>query len=296
MVRRLFSLAAIVCGLFLVVAAQHMRPIAGPPLYDGVVVFDPYKWLSPPPGLDGGARSAQQTFSGGDLQGGFGFGTPEEPPQIQIQSVFTSLALPSGTSSVTMSIEPVSTPSARPPNGIVAGNVYEIAITDQNGRSVKPRRGATVTLVLRGPTSLPEATMERFSGGTWTELQMSWPGVPDTFVADIDEFGEFALVAPDAWVPSGESAVSTVPGQRATAAPGQSTSAASGQSVSAAPGQRTPGVGNVGTNAAPAPTPTDPAASGPRLPTVIGIAVSAIVLVVCMIALFLVRKPPKPGG
>ena len=158
----------------------------------------------------------KQTFSGEDLQGGFGFGTPEEPPQIQLQSVFTSLALPSGTSSVTMSIEPVATPSARPPKGIVAGNVYQITVTDQNGTAVKPRRGATVTLVMRGPASLPEATIEQFSGGTWTQLQTNWPGVPDTFVTDIGDFGEFALVAPDAWVPSGESAVSAAPGQRAT--------------------------------------------------------------------------------
>jgi hypothetical protein len=265
-----------------VVAAQHMRPIAGPPLYDGVVVFDPYKWLSPPPGLDGGAKSAQQTFSGGDLQGGFGFGTPEEPPQIQLQSVFTTLALPSGTSSVTMSIEPVSTPSAKPPNGIVSGNVYQITVTDENGTALTPRRGATVTLVLRGPTSLPEATIERFSGGAWTELQTSWPGVPDTFLADVGDFGEFALVAPDAWVPFGERAAP------ATSVP----------STSAAPGQRTPAAGNVGTNAAPAPTPTltSTAASGPHLATIIGIAVSAIVLVVCMIWLFLVRRPPKPGA
>jgi hypothetical protein len=278
--RRLFSLAAITCGLFVVVAAQHMRPIAGPPLYDGVVVFDPYKWLSPPPGLDGGAQSAQQTFSGGDLQGGFGFGTPEEPPQIQLQSVFTSLAMPSGISSVTMSIEPVATPSARPPNGIVAGNVYQITITDQNGTAVKPRRDATVTLVLRGPNSVPEATIERFAGGTWTELQTTWPGVPSTFVADIGDFGEFALVAPDAWVPVGERAVS----------------AASVQSTPTVPGQRATAAGNVGTNAALAPTPADTAASGPRLATVIGLAVSAIVLVVCMIGLFLLGKPPKPGG
>lgn len=280
--RRLLAPVAIVCGLLVAVAAQHIGPSAGPPLYDGVVVYDPYKWLSPPPGLDGGAQSAQQTFSGADLQGGFGFGTPEEPPQIQLQSVFTSLALPSGTSAVTMSIEPVATPSARPPNGIVAGNVYEITVTDQDATAVKPRRGATVTLVMRGPTSLPEATIERFSNGTWTELQTDWPGVPDTFVADVGDFGEFALVAPDAWVPSGESAASAAPAL----------------TTAAAPAQPTPAVGNAGTNEAPAPTPTPggTAASGPQLSTIIGITVSSIVLVVCMIGLFLVRKPPTPGS
>jgi hypothetical protein len=258
-----------------------MMPLAGPPLYDGVVVFDPYKWLSPPPGLDGGAKSAQQTFSGGDLQGGFGFGTPEEPPQIQVQSVFASLAMPDGTSAVTMSIEPVATPSARPPNGIVAGNVYQISVTDQDGTAITPESGATVTLVLRGPTSLPEATIEQFAGGTWTELQTSWPGVPNTFVADIANFGEFALVAPEAWVPSGETAASASPVESASTAPVVSASAigsvgeiASAQVVNAAP---TSGKG-----------------SGLRLPAIIGIAFSAIVLILCLIWLAKPGRAPRP--
>lgn len=264
--RRSLALAAVLGGLVVVAIAQQARPISGPPLYDGVVVFDPYKWLSAPPGLDGGAQSAQQSFSGGDLRAGFAFGTPEEPPQIQIQSVFTSLALPRGTSSVTMSIEPIAAPAATPPNGIIAGNVYQIQVADQHGTAIKAKRGATVTLVIRGPTSLPNATIDRFSDGKWTALQTTWPGVPDTFVVNIAEFGEFALVAPEAWVPTGETA--------ATPAPAAPVSSAHRSSYFVPPGK-----------------PTD---SGSSVARTVAIAISLLVVGGAMVGLLLLRRPPGP--
>jgi hypothetical protein len=262
--RSSLGLAAILGGLVVVAIAQQARPISGPPLYDGVVVFDPYKWLSPPPGLDGGAQSAQQSFSGQDLRAGFAFGTPEEPPQIQIQAVFTSLALPRGTSSVTMSIQPMAAPAATPPNGIIAGNVYQIDVVDQNGSAIRAKRGATVTLVMRGPTSLPNATIERFSEGKWTALQTTWPGVPDTFVASTADFGEVALVAPVAWVPTGELA--------ATAAPAAPAPSAHRSNDFVPPGKS-----------------ADPGSSVART---IAIAISALVVGGAMVGLLLLRRPP----
>jgi len=83
--RRRLALAALAAGLGLVVAAQRLAPISGPPLYDGVVVEDEYKWLSPPAGYQGGAPSAAATVP---VQGGqspnVAVATSEQPPQAQV--------------------------------------------------------------------------------------------------------------------------------------------------------------------------------------------------------------------
>ncbi|MFI5259864.1 MAG: hypothetical protein ACHQ01_09700 [Candidatus Limnocylindrales bacterium] len=265
--RRGLALAALASGVAIVVLAQRLTPIAGPPLYDGVVVINPYRWLSPPPGLQGGAQSAQQSLSGQDIQGGFGIGTPEQPPQVEIDSDVSSLVIPKGTTSITVSIDPVAAPSAQPANGIVAGNVYRISVTNQSGAAIGAKTGGSVTLVLRGPASLPEASIERYSGGSWTELQTSPAGIPDTFTALVPGFGDFALVAPYAWVPAGESAASA-----ASVGP-----AASSGSASITP-------------------PGSSGSAGLPLVPIAGVAVSFLVLVGCMIVLWLLGRPPKPGA
>ncbi len=266
MPRRRLALAALAGGFAVVVIAQRLTPIPGPPLYDGVVVIAPYAWLSPPPGLQGGAQPEQQSFSSQELQGGFGIGTVEEPPQVEVDSDFSALAIPKGTTSISLSIAPVAPPSARPPNGIVAGNVYLISITNQDGAAVGVKAAGSVTLVLRGPASLPEATIERLSGSGWAELQTNPAGIPDTFTAGITSFGEFALVAPYAWVPAGESTGSGTSGHPA-ASPG---------SASGAP-----------------PPASSPSPALPMVP-IAGIVVSFLVLVFCTISLWLLGKPPKP--
>ncbi len=85
MARRRLGLFALAIGLAIVVAAQRLAPIGGPPLYDGVIVEAPYVWLSPPAGFPGGAQGVEQTIP---VQGGqspdIGIGTSENPPQAQL--------------------------------------------------------------------------------------------------------------------------------------------------------------------------------------------------------------------
>jgi hypothetical protein len=220
----------------------------------------------------------QQSFSVQDIQGGFGIGTAEQPPQVELGSDLGSLVVPKGTSSMTLSITPIAVPSAQPPNGIVAGNAYRVSLINQSGAAVKAKVGGSVTLVMRGPTQLPEATIEQYSSGRWTQLQTSPAGIPDTFSAVIPAFGDFALVAPYAWVPTGES----TPGP-------------SGTEASQA-GART-GAGSVPSSAAESSFPPTggSAASGQDLVPIVGIAVSFAVLVSCMIALWRLGRGAKPG-
>ena len=201
---------AVVAGVIVAIAAQRGAPIAGPPLYDGVVVVAPYVWLSPPPGLRCGAKSDRETFPVSD--GGFGAQTQEQPPQAQVSLDFGSLLLPEGTKSVTVTIRPVPVPPVAPSDGIVAGNVYSIEATNQIGAAVQVQPGSQITIILRGPTSLLAGYIELFAGGSWTSEDTEPVGVPDMYTTLVGSFGDFALVSPDAdWIPDGETGPLPVP-------------------------------------------------------------------------------------
>jgi hypothetical protein len=172
-----------------------MAPIAGPPLYDGVIVTDPYRWLSPPPGGLAGAKGATGTEPVHGESPVVAIATPEEPPQAQIFAAPGSLAMPPGTSSLRLSIEPIP-PNAAPPGGVIDGNEYKIDVVNQAGALVTGRAGRQVTLVLRGPPGVTEATIERFDHGSWQPVHTEPAGLPATFLAIVTDFGAFALVAP----------------------------------------------------------------------------------------------------
>ena len=59
-------------------------------------------------------------------------------------------------------------PAAQPADGVIAGNVYRFSLTNQSGATVSGQASGGVTIVLRGPANVPSATIERFSGGSWT--------------------------------------------------------------------------------------------------------------------------------
>jgi hypothetical protein len=194
-VARRVAVAAIAAGVALMLIAQRLAPIAGPPLYDGVIVTDPYRWLSPPPGGLGGAQGATETEPVQGESPVVAIATPEEPPQAQIFAAPGSLVPPPNTSSLRLSIEPVQ-PGTAPTDGVIDGNEYKIDVLNQAGLPVAGRVGGQVTVVLRGPPNGTAATVERFSNGTWQPLPTDPAGLPDTFIAVVTDFGLFALVAP----------------------------------------------------------------------------------------------------
>jgi hypothetical protein len=302
---------ALICGLVVVAIAQRLAPIGGPPLYDGVPAIGPYEWLSPPPGLVGGAQSAQETDAVQDVQAGLAIGTPELPPQVQILTDPGSLAIPDSTTSITVSIDPVAAPAAQPPDGTVAGNVYQISVTDQSGAAIGMDAGESATLVLRGPPELRSATIDSFSGGTWTKLQTDAAGVPNMFTASFPGFGDFALVAPSGWVPAGEKAARATPTSAArTAAPTSTSSAASftpgalaasaEPATSAAAATPVSSEGPATPAASEGPTSVDTSAGGSSegsssLPPIAVIVIALLVIVAAAMVLLRPIKPPRDG-
>ena len=264
---RWLALVALACGLGVVVAAQRLAPIAGPPLYDGVVVEDEYKWLSPPSGYGGGAQSATAAIPvQGELSPNLAVGTPEQPPQAQVFAGAGYLNMPLGTASINVSVVPVQ-PATQPTDGVIAGNVYRFSLTGLGGAAVSGQTSGGVTVVLRGPRSLPSATVERLASGTWTPLQTDPAGVPHMFTAVVTDFGDFALVAPPGWAPDPPGPAQAVP-----VGP-------------AAPASSAPGAGGGHAGSA--------AGSGPPVLLIAGVAV-ALALVVAGVVAWLLIRPARP--
>ena len=262
------GLLVLAVGLLGIVLAQRVGPLAAPPLYDGVVVVDPYRWLVPPAGEHGDPQSAKATLR---LDGArsplLAIATPEEPPQAQVFGTSGALVLPSGTSSIKVSITPI-LPLSLPADGHITGNVYRITVANQRGVPLTAPASAQVSVVIRGSDGTAGATIERYADGRWQPLKTSDSGFAATFLAVVTEFGDFALVAPG---PGGPYPTATATGHSASSADTFSLASTSPVTVGAA--------GSVAPTVSPAPPASPPTNGGgsPPLGAVVGLLVLAAV-------------------
>src|SRR5260221_9137116 len=263
--RRRAAMACLVLGLGLAALAQVRIPLAGPPLYDGVPLDEPYVYLTPPAGAQGGAQGASATLAiGGGASPLVAIATPELVPQAQIFAAPASLTLPPGTTSLAAEITPIP-PPAEPTEGHISGNVYKISVTNQAGVSVTAPAAAQVSVVMRAADSqLPNGVVARFANGTWERLETAPAGLGGTFLAVVTEFGDFAVLAPQGG--TGGSASPQAP--RPSAGPALPTAAATG-----------------------APTPS--VTSEPPQPIAIFGAAGLAILVVLAIALYAGRRASR---
>jgi len=185
-----------------------------PPLYDGLTgPAEAYRYLNPPPGSQGTQppTSASNTFAVTNGANAAGFlSTSEQPPQAQFLVGQGTLALPSGSSSVTISVKPVPPPAPLAEAGKrLYGNVYEVQITADKPGAVTVKPDVTKpTIVLRGPPGSGSAVVYRYTSASasWTALHTVPLGsqTPDIVAATTDQPGWFALVL-GASLPSGSS-------------------------------------------------------------------------------------------
>ena len=206
---RRLGLASLGVGLVVIALAQSTTPAQSPPLYDGIVPLEPYLWLSPPPGQQGGAQGASASVKLKAAESPLvAVATPESVPQAQVFAAPGTLTLPTGTQSLNVTITPVPT-DVQPIAGHLDGNVYRFVVTNQDGVEVTAPRAGRVSIVLRAADPLlTDGTVARLVDGVWQPLDSSPAGFGATFLAVVTEFGDFALIAPGPG-PS-ESAVPTV--------------------------------------------------------------------------------------
>ncbi len=263
--QRRIGLLSLGLGMALSVLARTAMPIVGPPLYDGVVVVEPYRYLVPPPGGRGGPLSASATEA---LDHGASpltaIATGEQPPQAQIFATPGALTLPAGTTSIKLSIAPIPA-EGQPADGHIVGNVYRILVTNQDGAAISAPAAQKVTVVLRGPGALAAATIERFTpAGGWQPIETQDAGFGSTFLAVVTEFGDFALVVAG----PGATAVASAPPPSVSAAPQASTAVVSG-------GPTVPGVAPSASSTGPW-GPTDGLPIGPIIAMVVVVAAAGL--------------------
>jgi hypothetical protein len=193
---RRLGLAALAIGFAWIALAQWVAPVAGPPLYDGVIVVEPYRWLVPLPGQQGEPQSASATVPPDHGASPLvAVATPEQPPQAQIFGTSGALVLPPRTTVVNISIEPI-LPTTLPVDGHIDGNVYRIIVVNQAGAPLTAPTSARVSVVLRVPDAAVGAKIERFDGQAWRALKSDDAGFGTSYLAVVTEFGDFTIVAP----------------------------------------------------------------------------------------------------
>ena len=197
--RRRSAWALLLLGALLVVVARLVVPGTAPPLYDSFSNPDPYRYLHPGSGQRDTPTSATTTkpYTGQD-PGPLVLATGENPPQAQLLIGADTLNIPAAAHAITATIAPIDTPQPLPRDGVVAGNTYRYRIVTDTGAEVTLRPDHPVSVVLRGPASTTQATIELFSNGTWSKLTTTPVGGPDIFAANTTQLGDVALVAPKA--------------------------------------------------------------------------------------------------
>ena len=182
--------AVILVSAIALALVWRFLPAGSPPIYDGQCIANPYATLggTPAPGTASKTYPKAATFPPAEVY------TNETPPQAQI--LMEAGTFDSSTS-VTVSIAPVTPPSAKPPNGTIEGNVYRITAVNASGEQLEPLAASNpVYIILRALASSPAPTIDRFNGTSWTPIATLNSGCGNTFEGTSTQMGEFAAVRP----------------------------------------------------------------------------------------------------
>ena len=190
------AIVTLATGFGMVVIAQVVAPLGSPPLYDGVVVQEPYRYLAPAAGQAGSPTSYHGTVPvTGAISPPFVGATDESPPQAQLIAEAGAFVLPAGTTSLAVSIEPVAPPVGSS-GGSIVGNVYRVSVAAPSGTALAIDPASPPTLTLRAPEGAPTVTVERFADGHWQALTTVAGGQPGIVLANVTALGDYALIAP----------------------------------------------------------------------------------------------------
>lgn len=187
------ALVSLALGAAVALAVQLASPNRAP-LYDGVPITEPYRYLDPAsgqagdptsfastPGLDNGASRA------------FVAATTEQPPQAQLIALTGALVVPAGATAMNVSIDAVE-PEQPPDAGSIVGNVYRFLVVDDDGNEFTIAAGAQPTLTLRAPENVNAAVIGHLGADGWVVLPTEHGGGVGIFQAIPTELGDYALL------------------------------------------------------------------------------------------------------
>ena len=191
-------LGLVVVAAAALAAAWGLSPAGSPPVYDGLCLSSPYRYLHPPAGVTAPAPdpvTRRLPVAGGDIQ--TTEITTDEPNQPQAQLIIASgtLRIPAGATEVQISITPVEPPSAAPADGAIDGNIYDFAATSDAG-PVTPTGSTKATILLIGTsTTSAREVLEHFDGRSWRQVPTVTIGCAGSYATSTTEFGDYAVVA-----------------------------------------------------------------------------------------------------
>ena len=195
MTRRRVGWLSILAGAGLALTVQVLAPV-GVPLYDGVVVQEPYRFLRPTSDQAGDPTSYSDSKPVAEAASpAFAAATTENPPQAQLIAQADAFALTTGVTSLKVSITPIDAP-APPTGGTIAGNVYRFSVADQAGNplAAKACEGCR-SLLLRAPDGVIEAEIMRFVNGAWVDVETVHAGMVGLYQTNANVLGDFAVIA-----------------------------------------------------------------------------------------------------
>jgi hypothetical protein len=192
----------ILAGAAIALAVQVAQPV-GVPLYDGVVVQEPYRFLHPTGDQTGTPTSytGQKPVSNGPSPI-FAAATTENPPQAQLISQRNAFEVTPGATAVLVSVTPIEPPGPPPEGSTIAGNVYRFSVTDQSGTPLDVRQCAgCLSLLLRAPAETEAAAIKRFADGAWQNVETVHAGMVDLYQTNATAMGDYAVIATNLEVP-----------------------------------------------------------------------------------------------
>ena len=193
---RQVGLAALAVGI--VAAALLHGRLAGPPVYDGIVVPpEPYRWESPPANLRAGNKPPQPGEAtlpvlNGQVAGG---GVTTADSQVIIFFGPGAFKAPIGDQTVKCKIQPDPNPPTAPSSIEIRGNVYRITCVGQpSGGPVTV--ASTYHLTMRFPPGAFKE-IQYYDGSSWRALAtLRAPGGDPYASVNAPSFGEYAATAP----------------------------------------------------------------------------------------------------
>ena len=193
--RRQLGILLVLGGSVLALALQVGAPVIVP-LYDGVVVAEPYRYLHPSGDQVGAPTSASEADL--VLEGVSPVvvaATTEIPPQAQLIAQRDAFILTTGATSIRTLVTPID-PPAQPTTGAILGNVYRFSVTDQSGAELEIKDcNGCVSIAMRAPDGGPPATVMRFVDGAWEPVVTRHGGSVALYQTNPVSTGIYAVVA-----------------------------------------------------------------------------------------------------
>jgi hypothetical protein len=280
---------ALVAGLALLLVAQVGGGGSTPPLFDGFIPEDPYLFLDPGPGQLGDPPADTETFRlrKGQVPDVIA-ATNESPPQAQVFANRGTFVAPAGSSTFVATIEPVRTAVPAPDGLRLVGNAYSISLSTSDGVPLAVQKGASATVVLRGPAGDNPDGMAVLQGTAWKRIKSQHAGLPSMRLSQVKGLGTFVLLSSQP-APSPSGPVAT-PGPTVTPLATLAVTPPTA-SVTSSPAIASPALTPAPSGPA---TPTAPGAPAGGVPPLLLIGVAAAGGLLALLAAWRIRRRRSP--